>query len=215
MKQENLQQHFWLSKLVNLFVVFLLCTTIIIAFKDRGDESETFDVIEMVQELTNEGFQFYETQAEATSLEQRRIFLYCDVNYLSAKRVSEALFACNHDDSKTPIDLYIRTEGGWEDDAFAIIDTMKAIDAPVNVHAMGGVYSAGLMIFVSATGEKTVYPNTIFGYHALPEDEEAPFAERYLELFRQNTKLGDKYLNAWNDEMHYFTPQQAKDLSLY
>ncbi|MFT4581548.1 MAG: ATP-dependent protease ClpP protease subunit [Gammaproteobacteria bacterium] len=61
-------------------------------------------------------------------------------------------------DSTAPIDLYIRTEGGWSNDAFSIIDVMQSMSAPVNTHAIGGANSSGAMILSADTGVRYGYP---------------------------------------------------------
>ncbi|MEM7600721.1 MAG: ATP-dependent Clp protease proteolytic subunit, partial [Verrucomicrobiota bacterium] len=124
------------------------------------------------------------------------------------------LLALDLDDTNRPIDFYLRTEGGWEADAFAVIDTIRSIRSPVNVHGMGEVHSAGAMIIAAGTGKRVVYENTILGFHEAGPDEEEPFKSRYIEFWRQHAELPEHWLNSINEEMRYFNAEEAIEMKV-
>ncbi len=84
-------------------------------------------------------------ELDQTLLQSRKILLTTDINAISTKLIVGSLLALNAQDPKAPIDLYVRTNGGYYDDAFAVVDAIRLIDAPVNTYAVGGSHSSGTM----------------------------------------------------------------------
>jgi len=148
-------------------------------------------------------------------LGERKVLLFHDVNARTAKDVSARLMYLDGVDDTKPIDLYISTQGGWPDSAFTIIDTMRTIHAPVNTWAVGGCYSAGVLILAAATGRRYATENAILMVHANLEDSDdgdsfAPLdRERCERLFKATTALPDSWYPMTDDEAHYLTPQEA------
>jgi ATP-dependent Clp protease protease subunit len=57
--------------------------------------------------------------------------------------------------------LMICSNGGSMEDAFALIDVMKASKVPIKTVGLGSIASCGLMIFLAGTrGRRTLTPNT-------------------------------------------------------
>ncbi len=147
-------------------------------------------------------------------IESRKIVITTAVNaYLSRKIVSHLLLL-NDVDEETPIDLYICSAGGWTDDAFAVIDIIQTIKAPVVTHAIGEVQSAGCMIFASGTGGRLVYPNTKLGFHALNGAEDSIEESRYVSFWEHTAELPSEWLQRTDDEMLLFTPDEALDYNV-
>src|SRR5262249_50146447 len=107
-------------------------------------------------------------------LRQRKVLLFHDLNSRTAKDVSSRLMYLNAVDSRAPIDLYISTQGGWSDNAFTIIDTMRTISAPVNTWAVGGCYSAGALILAAATGKRYATEDAVLMIHTNLDDSDEP-----------------------------------------
>ncbi len=149
------------------------------------------------------------TELENELLDGRAIVLTSDFNAVSGREIITKLLVLESRDSSRPIDLYLRSEGGWESDLFAIVDTMDSIAAPVNVHALGEVHSAGLMLLVAATGERLVYPNTILGFHSLDRDELDEMEARYLRHFETHADLPKEWLSDRSYRYFYMTPDEA------
>ena len=163
----------------------------------------------MVDAFIDSGLGAEHIDRDRLDIDNRIIVTTYGVNSKFSQNIVSQLLILNRLSKNESIDLYIRTEGGWEADAFAVIDTMRSIDAPVNIHAIGEVHSAGIMILASGTGNGVVYPNTILGFHTLGEDEDDLFGERYLSFWENYAKLPDSWLSRKDDEMLYFTAKEA------
>jgi len=98
---------------------------------------------DIVDALVDAGIEFAPSPVDTDLLKYRKIVLATDINAASAQRTIRGLLLLDGIDSTAPIDLYIRTEGGWISDAFGIIDVIESISAPVNTHALGGTHSSG------------------------------------------------------------------------
>lgn len=94
----------------------------------------------------------------------RAISFWGPVTYESSLPIVSQLLTLNDIDSKSPIYMYINTEGGSLTDAYAIYDTMKSISSPVVTIATGMCASAGLAL-LTAGDYKMATQNTIFFYH--------------------------------------------------
>jgi len=154
-------------------------------------------------------------------LAQRTIVISEGMNESVARRVVESLLYLDHQDPTQPIDLYIYTTGGWYDSAFAIADTILAIDAPVNTIALGGCYSAGAIVLVAGTGTRSAHPNAILSVHAnLDHDSTEYTHERYNEArmeahFRRFAKLPEAwYPLSGEPEHYYFDPTEAIEIGV-
>ncbi len=174
-----------------------------------ANSDNQFDQEIFFDTLIEEGLIFSQDFFNESLSDQRMIVVTSAVNAHFSRYVISQLLLFNKTSNSTPIDIYIRTEGGWEGDAFAIIDTMRSIEAPVNIHAIGEVHSSGLMILAAATGKRIVYPYTMLGFHALDEDEGKIYEERYLNLWKELANLPQEWLDRRDYEMLYFTPEQA------
>jgi hypothetical protein len=174
--------------------------------QDSEPKPQNFDYI--FDSLVDAGYSM-PAGVESNLREQRMIVVTTDINALTARRVVEELLLMERESPGQPIDLFLRTEGGWEADAFSIIDVMKSITSPVNVHGMGEVHSSGSMILAAGTGRRTVYPYTLLGYHTASDDEEAPFLDRYDRFWRDHARLPEKWLKRRDDEMIYFDSAEA------
>ena len=169
---------------------------------DAGEESPIFDVNEPL-------------------LRARKVLLFHDVNSRTAKDVSARLVYLSEVDPRSPIDLYISTQGGWEDNAFAIIDTMRTIRAPVNTWAVGGCYSAGVLILTAGTGRRYATEDSVLMIHANLEKPEGdaysypPLAQqRYERVYKETASLPASWYPMTTDEQYYLAPAEALHMKL-
>lgn len=96
---------------------------------------------------------------EAHFLEQRKLFLWGEVNDESASDIIEKLLYFNSQDPKKEITFYINTPGGSTSAGMPIYDTMKLIEAPISVVVMGMAASFGAIILSGASkGRRFIYP---------------------------------------------------------
>jgi ATP-dependent Clp protease protease subunit len=81
----------------------------------------------------------------------------------SIKPIIEWILVENHvaKKKKKELLLMICSDGGSMEDAFALIDVMKASSIPVKTVGLGSVSSSGLLIFLAgAPGRRILTPNT-------------------------------------------------------
>lgn len=86
-----------------------------------------------------------------------------DVTSESIKPIIEWILVENHvaKKKKKELLLMICSDGGSMEDAFALIDVMKASSVPIKTVGLGSVASSGLLIFLAgAPGRRILTPNT-------------------------------------------------------
>lgn len=86
-----------------------------------------------------------------------------DVSSESVKPIIEWILVENHvaKKKKKELLLMICSDGGSMEDAFALIDVMKASSVPIKTVGLGSVASSGLLIFLAgAPGRRILTPNT-------------------------------------------------------
>lgn len=95
---------------------------------------------------------------DAALLEERKIFLWGQVDDDSAKHVVERLMyldSLNHKE----IQLIINSPGGYVTSGFTIHDTMKSIKSPVSTICTGFAASMGsILLSAGEKGRRFVYP---------------------------------------------------------
>ncbi len=146
---------------------------------------------------------------EKGHLEQRRIISTTCVNAKLCHRLISQLLTLEQLAPGKPIDLYLRSDGGWEGDIFAVIDVMHSINSPVHIHAMGDVCSAGAMLLTAATGERVAYPHSIISYHSLTDDELQHNMDRYQSFWRTYSEIPEDWILDTSDEFYDMNAQEA------
>lgn len=180
---------------------------------DSREPEPGADYIDIIDALVDAGLQKpFEFKGEEFR-ENRTIISMTDINATFSSRVMAQLIELDRVSSE-PIDFYLRTEGGWEADAFAVIDLIRSLNSPVNIHGIGEVHSAGAMILATATGRRIVYEHTLLGFHEAGPDEEPLFETRYLDLWRKNATLPEAWLQSRDEEMRYFTAEEAVEMGV-
>jgi len=93
-------------------------------------------------------------------LEERKLFLWTDVNEKSAREVTEKLLFLEWSDPGKEITFYINTPGGSITAGMAIYDTMKLISSPVKVVVTALAASMGSILLSGAPkGSRLLYPH--------------------------------------------------------
>lgn len=104
--------------------------------------------------------QSVETIVQQKFLDNRKIFLWGEINDKSAKDITEKLVYLELEDSGKPIALYINTPGGSITAGMAIYDTMQLISSPISVIVTGLAASFGSIILCGARkGQRFLYPH--------------------------------------------------------
>jgi len=173
-------------------------------------------LLEFLDEQIDAGYEEAPRLHEADPLlNQRKILLHHSVNARTAKDVTARLMFLDSLDSAAPIDLFISTQGGWVDSAFAIIDAMRLIDAPVNTWAVGGCYSAGALILASGTGRRIATESAIIMIHANASDSLEEYSyerldrKRYESVWRRTATLPREWFPMTADDSYYLSAEEA------
>ena len=92
-------------------------------------------------------------------LEQRKLFLWGQVDDLSSKRVVEQLLYLEDREPGAPVHMYINCPGGMVTAGYAIYDMMQAVAAPVYTYCIGFAASMGsILLSGGEKGHRYIYP---------------------------------------------------------
>jgi ATP-dependent Clp protease, protease subunit len=92
-------------------------------------------------------------------LEQRKIFLWGEVDDDSAKDIVGKLLYLESINPGEKITFFINSPGGAVSSGFSILDTMKMISSPVSTVCMGLAASMGsILLSAGQKGERYIYP---------------------------------------------------------
>ncbi|HEY5463391.1 MAG TPA: ATP-dependent Clp protease proteolytic subunit [Hanamia sp.] len=93
-------------------------------------------------------------------IEQRKIFLWGEVNDKSAKDITNRLLYLEATDPGKEITFYINSPGGSITSGMVIYDTMKMISSPVSTVCMGMAASMGsILLSGGAKGKRLIFPH--------------------------------------------------------
>jgi len=94
-------------------------------------------------------------------LEQRKVFLWGEVNSESAQELVEQFLYLETTGPDKPITFYINTPGGSITDGMAVYDTIKIISSPVTAVVTGMAASMGSILLCAAPkGSRHVFPHS-------------------------------------------------------
>ena len=196
-------------------LLFIVAIVGLVIFINPSNNTITMDSSDLVNDLVDAGIGGSESQIDADLLTHRTLIITTDINAISAQKTIKGLLLLNAIDSATPIDLYIRTEGGWVSDAFTIIDVMESISAPVNTHAVGGTFSAGAMILSAGTGTRYGYTYSDVMFHAGQYDDDDQYSvdkldnERLMKFWKRHANIPTEWLTAEDEERLHLTSEEA------
>src|SRR5574340_76519 len=92
-------------------------------------------------------------------IEQRKIFLWGEVNDKSAKDITNKLLYLEATDPGKEITFYINSPGGVITSGMVIYDTMQMISSPVSTVCMGMAASMGsILLSGGAKGKRCRFP---------------------------------------------------------
>lgn len=202
-------------KLLAALVVVPLSATALHGLLENTATAISPDYEEMWDMLADSGNQVPHVSNDDALIRSRTIVLARDVNANSAHHLITALLRLDREAPGKPIDLYLRTNGGWTDDLFAIVSVIESIESPVNTIATGSTFSAGAVILASGTGVRSALPNTLIMVHDNLEvdAERGSFgrmdADRSLAFWKRRARLPKDWFTKSGDESRYITAEQA------
>jgi len=110
-------------------------------------------------EKENKKPQSLHSRIEMKFLEQRKIFLWGEVNDNSAKDIVSKLFYLESEKPGEPITFFIDSPGGVVSSGFSILDTMNLISSPISTVCMGLAASMGsILLSGGEKGKRYIYP---------------------------------------------------------
>jgi ATP-dependent Clp protease protease subunit len=93
-------------------------------------------------------------------IEQRKIFLWGEVNDKSAKDITNRLLFLEATDPGKEITFYINSPGGVITSGMVVYDTMQMITSPVSTVCMGMAASMGsILLSGGAKGKRFIFPH--------------------------------------------------------
>lgn len=147
-----------------------------------------------------------EDRIKAGLLENRIHFLYGEIDETSVMETIQWITYENLKPGNETLTLYINSDGGNLQDAFALIEIMRKSNKPIRTIGIGNVCSAAFMIFAAGTkGKRTISQTTSIMCHqfsgdttgkyhdvkaAMKENELAN--ERMVNLLKEFTDLGTR-----------------------
>lgn len=121
-----------------------------------------------------------------------------------------------------PITLHITSYGGDLYSALGLIDTIQSFPVKVNTHAVGACMSAGSLILISGTGERTMTNNTTIMVHEGSSFEHGKTSDvlssskhlenlrkKMIEMFIQHTNKPKAFWNRVMTKDTYIDSKQA------
>lgn len=173
---------------------------------------------DFTDKMVNAGVTSWHFTKKDMLLDEGKIVFTSRINELASKEIISKLLYL--DGKVGVIDLYLRTTGGWMNDAFSIIDVMRSMRTPVNVHAMGLCESAGVMILLGATGKRYASANSDIVLHFNRDDSDDIYSaekinrERFEQLYRTRSRIpNDWYPLTGNRQLH-LTAKEALSLGI-
>lgn len=116
------------------------------------------------------------TVEEDELLTQGKLFLFGPITTRSIQKVIYGLHLYETRQLPGHMELYINSDGGGVEDAFALIDTMTSSPLEIHTIALGTIYSSALMIFI-AGDKRIVMPSTTAMIHNYSDSFEGTYLE--------------------------------------
>lgn len=187
------------------------------SWSDAADATEQAgDVAEaVIDRLIEQGVLRPSIDYDDPLLASRKIVVSGEINAITARHVVSKLLWLGQQDPSRPIDLYLRTNGGWGNDAFAICDAMQVLPCPVNTWAMGSCESAGASILAAGTGVRRVMPHSLVSLHFVEEEGDERWSwergsrEREEAFWARYAKLPKEFSPFTGDRLRALSPQEA------
>ncbi len=153
-------------------------------------------------------------------LEERKVFLWGEIDDDSAKDVTEKLVYLALKDDTKPISFYINTPGGSITAGMAIYDTMQIIRSPISVIVTGLAASMGSILLSGAPkGHRYLYPHARVLIHQplIMGRIEAPAVDIHIqaqEMERSREELNKILANASGQSLERIIKDTDRDFYL-
>lgn len=120
-------------------------------------------------------------------------------------------------DPETPITLEVSSYGGEVYGCLAVIDVMRTAPMPINTLGLGACMSAGALILLSGTGERSLTKNSIVMLHQISSWASGKIDD--IEVQAKHTKklqssMEDILVSRSKKDKAFWKKQMSKDLYL-
>ncbi len=205
-------------KMLAPFVCTLIFCSVMVS--SHGQQT-VIDTDNLMDVLVGNGFARQSWTEDEPLLKLRTIIISGKIHEEVTRDVVGKLLYLDHLAPGEPIDIYVRSTGGWLDDSFSIIDVMSRIKSPVNIHAMGVCQSAGVVLLLGATGEKTAGVHSVISPHFnqyLGEDysKRSSNYKRFEKIYKNETKIPFEWYKSEKekDKYYHLSAKQALDFEV-
>ena len=153
-------------------------------------------------------------------LDDRKVFLWGEINDKSAKDITEKLIYLELKDPNKPITFYINTPGGSITAGMAIYDTMQLIKSPISVVVTGLAASMGSILLCGAKkGFRFLFPHARVLIHQplIMGQIEASAVDIHIqaqEMEKSRTELNQILANASGQTIEKITHDTDRDFYL-
>jgi ATP-dependent Clp protease protease subunit len=168
------------------------------------NEKQTDDTLDLVETLG------VEDKINLGLLNNNIHVLIGDIEPENIEKALRWIIYENMDDSDKLLTLYINSQGGDVNDAFALIDMMRNSKHPIRTIGIGNVMSSAFLIFASGTkGERYIGRNSSILCHQYSDELQAKHHElkaqivegervneRMIGLLVENTELPRKTIKS-------------------
>ncbi len=189
----------------------------------RGDREEKEEKISHADPYTDLAARTYEGL-----LKDRIILLNGDIKENIIEKVAIPIIQMSQDHPKTPIKIFINSEGGSADDGQAVVDLILQSKTPIITVGLGKVMSMAFDIFL-AGDMRIAQPNTLFmchsGYNTVSDrlpmiNDIAALQKKYFERWARYYDSRTKWnYQQWFDLIdggkdHFFFPEDALKIGI-
>ncbi len=148
---------------------------------------------------------------ELKLLKARTILISGSVDREMMDKATAKILYLEHQDSKSPITVYVNSPGGDADSGFAIYDLMRFACSPVRTVCAGLCASAGVIIFLGGNkGQRYSLPHSRFLIHQPSTGIQGQASDIEITA-REIIKTRDKYNQIVSDETGVEAEKISKD----
>lgn len=175
----------------------------------------------------------YSDRFDFEDLENRRIYINCDIDENVIDSAVYHIFRYNRLDrdipaeERKPIIIYINTPGGIVTDGYCLIDAIRSSITPVYTVNIGTCYSMGFLIFIAGKKRYCMQSSTFLCHDGFSgaidsmnklrdrvEFETGEMEEYTMNYIIEQTKITKKQYTANKRKEWYFYPNEAKELGV-
>lgn len=136
----------------------------------------------------------------------RRIFIWGSIDEETISNVVKGIYLMEGT-SKEKIELFVSSEGGTLEEAFALYDVIQTVTVPISTFAVGKCMSAApLLVACGDKGHRWAGPNCSFMIHQPWLD----FGERRIDSARKELVASEATRRQWAELMEKHTSKKAK-----